>query len=236
MYQEVKPLHPADHGTLKLRQLDSYAFAAKNHAIPVVGAEFADVAREYVIGFAPAEGGTYIALAMLGLRQEENLFVDEAGKWDSRYVPIYLRRYPFITSEVQGGDAVICIDEAAARELSSPDGVALFEDGKPTDATKKMAETLFRLRDDANRDKEWIKEIADAGLFKQVSASADLPDGRKVSMDGMFVVDEEKLRELPAEKAGEWLKKGILSIVYAHLMSLPNLALLTERLHKRTAK
>jgi hypothetical protein len=235
MYQDVKPLHPAEHGSLKLRQVDHFRFAAKAHAVPVVGAEFSDVMREYVIAFAQQAEGTYTVLAMLGFRTEQNLFVDADGKWDARYVPVFLRRYPFITSEVEGGDAIICIDEAGAKELASDDGAALFENGQPTDATKQMAETLFRLRDDAARDKVWIKEIVDAGLLKPVTASAETPTGETVSMDGMFVVDEDKLRELPADKAAEWLKKGLMSLIYAHLFSLGNLSLLTERLHKHDA-
>jgi hypothetical protein len=148
---------------------------------------------------------------------------------------VFLRRYPFITSEVEGGDAIVCIDEAGARELASDEGIALFEDGQPSESTKRMAEFLFRLRDDANRDKSWVKEIADAGLLKSVSASAELPNGESVSMDGMFVIDEEKLRELPAEKIAGWLKSGVLSLIYGHLISLGNLSSLTERLIKRTA-
>jgi hypothetical protein len=235
MYQDVKPLHPAEHGNLKLRQIEHFHYAEKLHAVPVVGSEFNDVMREYVIAFAQQPEGTYAVLAMLGFRQEENLFIDSEGKWDARYVPVFVRRYPFVTSEVEGGDAIICIDETAAKALASDDGTALFENGEPTDATKQMAETLFRLRDDANRDKLWIKEIVDAGLLKSVSASAQTLKGETVSMDGMFVIDEDKLRELPADKAAEWLKKGLMSLIYAHLFSLGNLSGLTDKLHKREA-
>ncbi|WP_374348829.1 SapC family protein [Chitinimonas sp.] len=235
MYQEVKPLHPAEHGELKLKQVDNYGFASQAHAVPVVGPEFGDVSREYVIAFAQTGENDYAALAMLGFRQQENLFVAADGKWDARYVPVFLRRYPFITSEVEGGDAIVCIDEVGARDLSSPDGMPLFENGQPTDSTKQMAEILFRLRDDANRDKVWIKEIVDAGLLKSVSASAELPGGETVNMDGMFVIDEDKLREIPADKAADWLKRGLLSLVYAHLFSLGNLNALSERLVKRNS-
>ncbi|MBV8659217.1 MAG: SapC family protein [Burkholderiales bacterium] len=235
MFQQVKPLHPEHHAGLKLKQLPSFDFCAKVHAVPIVGPEFREAAHEFVIAFARSSEGVYNAMAALGLRQEENLFVDANGAWDGRYAPFFIRRYPFLTAEVGDGDAIVCIDEAALPHLQGDDGIAMFQNGEPTEDTRKLAETLFRMRNDANRDQEWIKMLADADLFKPVSASADLPSGEKVSMDGMWVVDEEKLRELPAEKLGEWARSGILPLVYAHLLSLGNLSNLAHRLEKRTA-
>jgi len=235
MFQQVKALHPEHHANLKLKPLPSFDFCAKVHAVPIAGPEFRDAAHEFVIAFSRSPEGQYNAMAALGLRQNENLFVDENGAWDGFYAPFFIRRYPFLTAEVGDGDAIICIDEAALPHLQGEDGIAMFENGEPTEETRKLADSLFRMRHDANRDQEWIKLLADADLFKPVSASADLPSGEKVSMDGMWVVDEEKLRALPAAKLGEWARSGILPLVYAHLLSLGNLSHLARRLEKRAA-
>jgi hypothetical protein len=236
MYQDIKPLHPTNHGDLKLRPLANVNFAKTAHAVPVVGPEFSDVARDFVIAFVPlGEGKGYGAMAALGLRTNENLFINAEGQWDARYMPIFLRRYPFLTSELDTGEAIICIDETAARELHGEDGMPLFENGEPTESTKTMANTLFRVREDARRDQVWIKELADADLFRSVSASAELPSGEKVAMDGMWVVDEEKLRAIPDAKAAEWVKNGVMSLIYAHLLSLRNLGDLANRLQKQAA-
>jgi hypothetical protein len=237
MYQDIKPLHPDFHANVKLKPLSDYNFTKSIHAVPVVGAEFRDVAREYVIAFSPVgENNEYGAMIALGLRDGENLFLKADGMWDAAYVPVFLRRYPFLTSEMPNGDAIICVDEAAVKELQSDDGFPLFENGQPTEQIKTMAQSLFRIRDDAKRDREWLKQVADAGLLRSVSASADLPSGQTVSMDGMWVIDEEKLRELPAEKLQEWVKNGVLSLIYAHLVSLGNLPGLASRLQAREAE
>ncbi len=40
---------------------------------------------------------------MLGFRNDENLFVDENGKWDAKYIPAFVRRYPFVLAEAFEG-------------------------------------------------------------------------------------------------------------------------------------
>lgn len=51
-------------------------------------------------------------VAMLGLRDGENLFIDDAGKWLGEYVPAYVRRYPFVFSETPEGQALLSMDSA----------------------------------------------------------------------------------------------------------------------------
>ncbi|MBV1774229.1 SapC family protein [Burkholderiaceae bacterium DAT-1] len=240
--ENIKPVNSESHSKLKLGPVTDFRFAAEVHAIPVIGSEFNDLAREFPIVFAQAGDNSYVPTVMVGLRPNQNLFIKADGSWDARYVPHFVRRYPFVTVEVENNDALICIDEAAADKLSAEDGFALYEaaeDGKfkPTEAMQQWASVLFRMRDEGKQVAEWTKLLADANLFKQVSASADLPDGEKVSMDGMFVIDEEKLRQLPADKAHAWLSNGLLALVYAHLVSLANLQNLATRLvEAETAK
>ena len=41
----------------------------------------------------------------------EVLFVNEAGKWLGKYVPAFLRRYPFVfSSNDEGKNFTLCID------------------------------------------------------------------------------------------------------------------------------
>lgn len=233
-YKDVVPLDAKAHAEMKLSLANNYAFAAKVHAVPVVGGEFPSVMRVYPIVFAETGKGTYTPTAMLGMQPESNLFVDADGHWDADYIPFFVRRFPFVTVEVENKDAVLCIEQSAAAAFQRADDVAMFENGEATEAMKQFAQLMFQSREDANRSDEFATELANAGLLRQVTASAELPTG-EVSMEGMWVVDEEKLRNLPADKAHAWLQNGIMSLVFAHLFSLANLELLVARLQKRTA-
>ncbi|QDQ27406.1 SapC family protein [Chitinimonas arctica] len=234
-YKDVVPLDAKKHADLKLSLAQNYVFARNVHAVPLVGGEFTSAMREYAIVFAQTGENTYASTVMLGLKSEDNLFVDADGKWNAQYVPFFVRRFPFVTVEVENNDAILCIEETAAKAIQRQEDVAMFENGEASEQMKQFASLMFQSRDDANRSTEFAKQLGDAGLLRQVSASAELPDGEKVSMDGMWVVDEEKLRALPAAKADEWLKNGMMSLIYAHLFSLPNLEGLVERMQKRTA-
>jgi hypothetical protein len=234
-YQNVVPVEAQRHATLKLRPVTDFRFAKDTHAVPVIGPEFGDLMRDYPIVFAMGDDGRFTPTVMVGLRQNENLFVDADGRWDASYIPFFVRRFPFVTVETGEDDAVVCIEETAAKALEAPDGMPLFVAGKPSEEMTRLAQALFAARDDAKRVEEWTKLLADAGLFKQVSASADLPNGEQVSMDGMWVVDEEKLRTLGPEQAKTWLDNGLLSLVFAHLFSLRNLEQIVDRLQKRQA-
>jgi len=55
-------------------------------------------ARTYPIVFSAA--APTVPFAVVGLRENENLFVDATGNWrDDAYIPAYVRRYPFCLVE-----------------------------------------------------------------------------------------------------------------------------------------
>jgi hypothetical protein len=58
-------------------------------------------------------------------------------------------------------------------------------------------------------------------------------DGNAINLNGLFVVNEEKLRQLDEKTAHEFLKEGVLGWIYAHLLSLPNIDRLAQRLDQR---
>ena len=52
---------------------------------------------------------------MLGVNNEENLFVDADGAFDYRaYIPAYVRRYPFVLANDETQDRmIVCIDRGS---------------------------------------------------------------------------------------------------------------------------
>lgn len=94
-YDNVVVLNRDTHRELRLKPQDSLSFAAETNCVPLALVEFGDVAREYPIVFARLPGGL-VPVALLGLRDAENLYLNAEGKWDARYVPAFVRRYPFV--------------------------------------------------------------------------------------------------------------------------------------------
>jgi hypothetical protein len=50
---------------------------------------------------------------LLGLREAKTCSSTPTGKWDARYVPAFVRRYPFVPAKGPQGDLLVCIDEAS---------------------------------------------------------------------------------------------------------------------------
>ena len=70
-------------------------------------------------------------------------------------------------------------------------------------------------------------------LFAQMSAKAELADGRNYLLNGLMLVDEQKLLSLERAKAQALLKTGELGWIYAHLISLSNMRRLIDKLASR---
>ncbi len=80
-----------------------------------------------------------VPVALLGLRNEENLYIAEDGSTDAHYIPAFARRCPFELAET--GERVIRIDASFAG-FSCDAGEALFENGEATPILTQAIEFL----------------------------------------------------------------------------------------------
>ncbi|HWR01214.1 MAG TPA: SapC family protein [Chlorobaculum sp.] len=211
-----------------------YHFASDLLTVMIVASEFYDAARQFPIIFTISAENIVQPVTLLGFEEGENLFVDDEGKWTGRYIPAYLRRYPFITTEEsEDGRAVVCFDESFDG-FNIEGGIPLFEDGEPTPKTIEIQNFLQGYLVQLKLTREFGALLLEKDLFREISAQANLVDGRSYGLNGMHVVDEQKLSQLSDVDVLELYKAGVLPLVYAHLLSLRNLQELVERKSNRT--
>lgn len=236
-YSQMASLDKARHGKLKLRPVTDFGFSSKTNSVPVIGAEFSEVAKEYPIVFVKGADGVYLPVALLGLRDGENLVVVADGRWDARYIPSFVRRYPFAPADVGDGQMVVCLDEAA-NCFSETEGDAILgdDDTQQSPLLQRIIAVLQGYQGQAMRTTEFCKRLADADLLTESSTQAQLPDGSTFNMGGIYVVDEERLQDLPQEKVQEFFSLGELGLIYAHLISMSNIQRLFERLSGKLAQ
>lgn len=230
-YEKVVALNDQVHARLKVNPAASFDYAARTNSVPLLAGEFFEAAREYPIVFTDGESGPVPAV-LLGLRQAENLFVDDAGKWDARYVPAFVRRYPFVPGKGPQGELLVCIDEAS-KCFDAERGEALFIDGKPSPQLTHAMKFLTEFHEAAAATALLGRRLQDLGLLRQADSVAQLNDGSQFRLNGLKVVDEAKLRELNRDVVQELFANGALAVVYAHLISLGNLGVLVDRLSRR---
>lgn len=226
-YKQPVVLDREQHKGLRLKNTDAL-FASKSQAVPLLVNEFVEACLEYPIVFSRGNEGQWMALALTGLTADANAFVDAKGLWTGRYVPVSVRRYPFILAE--GADQQYSL----AADLSAPqlgtEGEALFDDkGEPTELALNVLNLLGEFQAQAKVTEAVIGKLNDAQLLTQQNLQVRLGDGRSAVVDGVWIVDEKKLRELPDDKILAWFKGGELTAVHAQMLSLRNLVPLLER-------
>lgn len=230
-YERVVVLNDQTHAKLKVRPATSFAYAGKINSVPLLASEFFECAREYPIVFARGEAGP-VPVALLGLREAENLYIGKDGKWDARYVPAFVRRYPFVPGKGARGELLVCIDEAS-QCFDGKEGEALFVAGKPSAQLEHAIKFLTEFHQAATATEQLGRRLQDLGLLRQADSLAQLNDGSQFRLNGLNVVDETKLRDLDRDTVLELFANGLLAVVYAHLMSLGNLGALVDRLSRR---
>lgn len=111
-YKDLMPLNSRDHVNYKSRGTDQATWLVGTHAVPLTAEEFIHAGRFYPIVFASAEQP--VPLALMGLNEGVNLFVDDEGKLTNVdvYIPAYARRYPFMLAKLQpdSDELSLCFD------------------------------------------------------------------------------------------------------------------------------
>jgi SapC len=225
-YKNPQPLEPVRHAKAGLSPKNNFGFSRITNAVALTMTEFSSAAFNYPIVFSTT--APVVPFAVLGIRDNENLFVDAQGQWrENAYIPAYVRRYPFIFSEVPNTDRlVLCVDESA-EHYESPSTQPFFIDGKPSDNLTRalqFSEQFHAQLDETRRFCAWLEENK---MLEEKFARADMASGESYTMRGFRVVSSEKMNTLTDVQILELHKKGWLALLYFHLQSQqhwPNLS------------
>ncbi len=223
-YSKPEPLSMEMHGKLGVNPVEKpYAFVAASHVVPLTVTEFAPAALSYPVVFL---GDAKQPVAVMGLRQAENLYVSAAGDFrPEAYIPAYVRRYPFVfANDAQAQRMILCIDRAAPF-LAEGAQAPLFVDGQPSDYVTQAMEFCNNFEQERQRTDSFVKLLTELDLF-DVREAVFTPRNEKgepgapQKLADYHAVSEDKLKALPAEKLAELRDNGALGQIYAHLVSL----------------
>ncbi|GLQ95777.1 SapC family protein [Dyella mobilis] len=236
-YERPVPLNRNAHKDLRIKGVQNLKFAHGAHSVPLTCTEFPIAARDIPILFAGADVSNVGPMALLGLRQSENLFLDNDGYWERGvYVPAFVRRYPFVLAEkpkgMEGDDFTVFLDEGY-EGFSNTEGERLFkEDGTDSDILKNAVSFLGEFQQHVARTRQFVEDLVKHDLLEARNIQLQR-NGNALNLNGLFVVSEEKLRNLDAETAHRFLLDGTMGWIFAHLLSLQNIDRVSERLAKR---
>jgi hypothetical protein len=232
-YSAPAPLDSKKHAKLGLKKDFGLGFTKEVNAVPINMIEMPQICHFYPIAFSPDGNATPVAL--LGLRDNENLFVNAKGEWDEdAYIPAYIRRYPFIFSEIPGSDQLtLCVDMNNAVLDEKSDQKFFDADGKASTLAQNALEFCKSYHAAAQQTLQFSKALADSGLLIDRSAEINIGGGKRINFSGFRIIDEQKLAEMSDKDFTEWRKKGWLPFLYAHLFSGAQWQRLVRNLQKR---
>ncbi|HUG26408.1 SapC family protein [Piscinibacter sp.] len=235
LYREPQLLDSVLHRHKKLQKLSDFSITQGMHAVYLTATEFPQAALEFPIIFVNtgerSEAGKPVVapVVMLGLAANENLRLNGA-RWDAGYVPAFIRRFPFLTAAVKGADAPAVFIDAAWSGVSDTEGEPLFDaEGQPTGTLKNMIAFLERFDAEQRRTRAMCSRLVELDLLKDMQADAAMPNGVNLKVEGFLAIDEDKLGALSDEATLELHRSGIMMLLHAHLLSLPNIKQLVER-------
>lgn len=229
-YEHAVPVSGRRHAGCSV-EAGGYAFCRRVNSVPLTAVEFRSAAGEYPIVFGGA-GDALRPLAVLGLRAEENLFVTEEGRWNGRYIPAFVRRYPFVFSAGGGEDRrfVLCVDEAFPGFNREGRGEPLFAaSGEPSPYVARVLRFLQEYRAQFERTRAFCRRLQELDLLVPMEARYT-EAGRAQALGGFLAVDRERLRALPGDRLAQLAGADELELLYLHLYSLRNFEPLRGRL------
>ena len=221
-YKDLVPLSSVEHADFHARALENAEFLVGQHAIPLTSDEFVSACRFYPIVFSAGENP--VPLALMGLNEGINTFVDDQGKLiNPVYVPAYVRRYPFLLARLQpdSEDLSLCFDPTSGALGKFDEGDALFVDGQPSEQVQAVLEFCKNFEEAGQRTGMFMDELKKADLLMDGEVAIQQEGNDKPYVyRGFQMVDENKLRELRGDVLRKLMQNGILGLIFAHLFSL----------------
>ncbi|MFS0773299.1 SapC family protein [Sphingomonas sp. 1P08PE] len=221
-YNGLEPLSSQTHGDWRIRPVATAPFLVGQHAIPVTVEEFPLVQRSMPVVFSL--GDDAIPLALMGLNEGVNVFVDDAGTLgENIYVPAYIRRYPFMLAKLrpEAEELSLCFDPTSDMLGAFEEGEPLFTDGQPSEATKQILGFNETFEQAGQRTQAFMRELREMNLLMDGEVTIELQGAPQPFVyRGFQMVNEEKLAALRGDQLRKISQSGMLPLIYAHLFSL----------------
>lgn len=226
-FHSVVGVTPVQHSHLRLDRSTGYAFAAHAQSVPVGLGEFEVASQHYPIVFTAGAQPTPVAL--LGIKEGENPFVDAAGAWRvGTYIPAYARAFPFIFVEDSTTRTLYVGMEPNAAALRADSGAPLFEDGSPSPTLNEAISFCSAFRDNLNVGLAFGKALDEAGLLEEEEATINFNAGGVARVRGFKVLKADRLEKISDTTFLDWRRRGWIAAIYAHLYSTGRWSRLVE--------
>lgn len=195
---------------------------------PVTPDEFRNLQAHYPIVFQPDGQGSFLPVALFGLQEGQNLFLNGQG-WDADYLPLAMRRMPFSIG-VSEDELRMLVDMASPRISYGAEGEAVFLPQGGNTEFLETANSILRILHEGNLAiPEFIRALVSHDLLESFVLDVERPDGSHGQLVGYYMIHEERLSALAADTVNLMHQADYLQPIYMAIASMSNLTKLIRR-------
>ena len=233
-YEEAIPISKERHTDLAVKVGSDYRFAKNVNSVPLTAVEFRHAAAEYAIVFL---GGieAIMPVVVLSVVQDQNIYVDEKGQWTAKYVPAFVRRYPFVLAGTDDdAEFILCIDETFAGCNLEGRGERLFDgEGEHTQYLESVLKFQQDYQANFNATRVFCRKLKDLDILEPRQVKFTTPKGKQYTIGGFMAVNRTKLKALPDSRLTELVRSDELELAYLHLNSMRNLEAMGRNIQEK---
>jgi hypothetical protein len=146
------------------------------------------------------------------------------------FVPLNVIREGFFVS----GES-IAIDRDNPR-FSELHGDLLFEDGQPSVRLRQIQKGLGELHSGNEKTARFLRSLEGCRLIEPIDVSLRFDSGDTLSLQGLYTVSLDSLRQLPDAQVLELFRSGHLQLAYTMNASLSQISILAQLRNSKLAQ
>ena len=233
--KKVIALDNKKHRKLGWIKPDNYMFTSKSTSVALTNYELRKAMMVYPIAFLKSDK-RFSPIAILGIKKDQNLFVDDDGQWLFGYIPVLFRTYPIILIPQSDGKSGIGFIDDSDLIGDDKDMIPFFsKDGDISSELNEIVDT-GKISYSSRFDSFKISEaLAKYELYEEWPLSAKLND-KKVNITGLWRINQMALQKLNGEALSELNKLNALTVIYSQLLSMQNIQLFQKLITYRTVR
>ena len=220
----IVALHSETHGDMLVKNQPDFSIAKDQNILPVVVQEFIPASVEFLIAFVKTSNGdTFQPVMVTGLKPQQNFF-SNGDNWTGLYMPSVMWNSPFkLMANPKDPDALLLAIDEDSDLVSKGEGEALYDpSGKETAFHEQRRQAVINNFEFGQTTQGFSQLLVHLDLLKQQTISVELK-GEKMNLEGLYMIDAEKLNALSDEQFKDLRTRGFLPVIYAQMTSWQNI-------------
>lgn len=241
MSNQLLPLNSQTHATHGYALAKDYLFAKSDTVMPIMINEISSLLPIFVLAFVKDKNDNFTLVTLQGMYYNDNIFIDENGKWKIKIMPSTYKAHPFVLADSPDKENILCFkkDSGLYRETPNTDNGELrfFDDeGKLNNEVKNVLSFLSETTKYKKMTINAIQTIKNADILEQWDIELEKSNPNKTPLRGLYKINQQKLNNLNAEELEKLNKSNALSIAYAQILSIPRLEILSALYNVKNQK